>query len=92
MVLDVPEALPDRHGNRFVVVEEETAGADVTVGMVGTNGTIPTVGDTVIVGTAAAELIPRLPISVDPNGTPSEMKSQEKLLNQLRSTFGFDRR
>lgn len=70
MVLDVPEALPDRHGNRFVVVEEETAGADVTVGMVGTNGTIPTVGDTVIVGTAAAELIPRLPISVDPNGTP----------------------
>jgi hypothetical protein len=70
VVLDVPEALPDRHGNRFVVVEEETAGADVTVGMVGTNGTIPTVGDTVIVGTAAAELIPRLPISVDPNGTP----------------------
>jgi hypothetical protein len=41
--------------------------------MVGTNGvspTVPTVGDTVIVGTAAAELTPRLPISVDPNGIP----------------------
>jgi hypothetical protein len=41
--------------------------------MVGTNGvspTVPTVGDTVIVGTAAAELTPRLPISIDPNGIP----------------------
>jgi hypothetical protein len=41
--------------------------------MVGTNGvspTVPTAGDTVIVGTAAAELTPRLPISVDPNGIP----------------------
>jgi hypothetical protein len=28
------------------------------------------VGDTVIVGTAAAELTPRLPISNDPNGIP----------------------
>jgi len=28
------------------------------------------VGDTVIVGTAAAELTPRLPISKDPNGIP----------------------
>jgi hypothetical protein len=46
---------------------------DATIGMVGTNGvspTVPTVGDTVIVGTAAAELTPRLPISVDPNGIP----------------------
>jgi hypothetical protein len=41
--------------------------------MIGTNEvspTVPTVGDTVIVGTAAAELTPRLPISVDPNGIP----------------------
>jgi hypothetical protein len=41
--------------------------------MVGTDGvspTVPAVGDTVIVGTAAAELTPRLPISMDPNGIP----------------------
>jgi hypothetical protein len=40
------------------------------VGIVGTNGAVPTVGNTLIVGTAAAELTPRLPISVDPNGIP----------------------
>jgi len=40
------------------------------VGIVGTNGAIPTVGNTLIVGTAAAELTPRLPISKDPNGIP----------------------
>jgi hypothetical protein len=40
------------------------------VGIVGVSPTVPTVGDTVIVGTAAAELTPRLPISVDPNGSP----------------------
>jgi len=54
-------------------VEDKAAGGDVTVGMVGTNGvspTEPTVGDKLIVGTAAAELTPRLPISVDPNGSP----------------------
>jgi|SRR5882724_3296768 len=41
--------------------------------MVGATGVIPTkptVGDTLIVGTAAAELTPRLPISIDPNGIP----------------------
>jgi hypothetical protein len=43
---------------------------DVTVGIVGTNGAIPTVGNMLIVGTAAAELTPRLPISKDPNGIP----------------------
>jgi hypothetical protein len=47
---------------------------DATVGIVGTNGagltTAPTVGNTLIVGTAAAELIPRLPISTDPNEIP----------------------
>jgi hypothetical protein len=40
------------------------------VGIVGTGPTVPRVGDTLIVGTAAAELIPRLPISIDPNGSP----------------------
>jgi hypothetical protein len=40
------------------------------VGIVGTGVTVPTVGDTVIVGTAATELTPRLPISNDPNGSP----------------------
>jgi hypothetical protein len=45
----------------------------VIVGMIGTNVVcpmVPTVGDTVIVGTAAAELTPRFPISMDPNGIP----------------------
>jgi hypothetical protein len=43
------------------------------VGMVGTtevDPTNPTLGDTLSVGTAAAELTPRLLISVDPNGSP----------------------
>jgi hypothetical protein len=53
-----------------LVVADETAGGDVTVGIVGTNGAVPTVGNTLIVGTAAAELTPRLPISIDPNGIP----------------------
>jgi hypothetical protein len=41
--------------------------------MVGTTAvepTEPTIGDTPSVGTAAAELTPRFPISVDPNGIP----------------------
>ena len=32
--------------------------------------TAATVGDTLTIGTAAAELTPRLPISIDPNGIP----------------------
>jgi hypothetical protein len=40
------------------------------VGMVGISGAVPTVGNTLIVGTAAAELTPRLLISVDPNAIP----------------------
>jgi hypothetical protein len=44
--------------------------ADDTVGIVGTGPIVVTAGDTVIVGTAAAELTPRLPISKDPNGIP----------------------
>jgi hypothetical protein len=41
--------------------------------MVGTTAvgpTKPTLGDTLSVGTAATELTPRFPISVDPSGTP----------------------
>jgi hypothetical protein len=51
-------------------VGDATVSGEVTVGIVGTNGAIPTVGNTLIVGTAAAELTPRLPISIDPNGIP----------------------
>jgi hypothetical protein len=40
------------------------------VGMVGTGPIVNTLGDTLIVGTAAAELTPRLPTSTDPNGSP----------------------
>ena len=40
------------------------------VGATGVVPTKPTVGDTLIVGTAAAVLTPRLPISMDPNGIP----------------------
>ena len=57
------------HGKVFVVVDE-TAGGEVMVGIVGTGPTVNTGGDTLIVGTAAAELTPRLPISTDPNGIP----------------------
>ena len=57
----------------LVVVDKTVAGTvagDVTVGIVGINGAVLTVGNTFIVGTAAAELTPRLPISVDPIGIP----------------------
>jgi hypothetical protein len=60
------------HG-KVVTVVDETVDGNVTVGMVGTNAlgpTVPTTGDTLIVGTAAAELTPRLPISKDPIGIP----------------------
>src|SRR5258708_10126907 len=53
-----------------LVVVEKAVDGDVTVGIVGTNGAVPTVGNTPIVGTAAAELTPRLLISVDPIGIP----------------------
>jgi hypothetical protein len=72
-----PPAVPDGspvvgHGRVLVVVDEAVAG-DVIVGMVGTTAvgpTKPTLGVTLRVGTAAAELTPRLPISVDPIGIP----------------------
>src|SRR5258705_8106238 len=44
-----------------------------TVGTVGANElgpTVPTTGNTPVVGTAGAELTPRLLISIDPNGIP----------------------
>jgi hypothetical protein len=51
------------HGIVFVVADEPSSMG----GMVGAG---PAVGDTPIVGTAAAELTPRLPISTDPSGIP----------------------
>ena len=49
------------------------AGSDVTAGVVGIGIAKPGVGATVIVGpgTAATELTPRLPISIDPSGIPA---------------------
>src|SRR5260370_330859 len=47
--------------------------ADDTVGIVGSNElgpTVPTMGNTPVVGTAGAELTPRLLISIEPNGIP----------------------
>jgi hypothetical protein len=58
---------------KVAVVADEAAAGGVTVGMVGTiavGPTKPTLGDTLSVGTAAAELTPRLPISVEPSGIP----------------------
>jgi hypothetical protein len=56
-----------------LVVADEAAAGDVIVGMIGTTAvgpTKPTLGNTLSVGTAAAELTPRFPISVDPIGIP----------------------
>ena len=49
------------------------AGSDVTAGVVGIGIAKPGVGAAVIVGpgTAATELTPRLPISIDPSGIPA---------------------
>jgi hypothetical protein len=60
------------HGKALVVADEAAAGG-VTVGTVGAaavDPTEPTMGDTPSVGTAAGELTPRFPISMDPNGIP----------------------
>jgi len=65
----VPAAPGVRHGKRFVAVVE-AVGGDVTAGTVGTSGADPIVGNTLGVGTTAPELTPRLPISVDPKGSP----------------------
>src|SRR5260370_2881306 len=54
------------------LVGNETEGGEVTVGIVGTNGAelAATLGITLTIGTAVAELTPRLPISIEPNGIP----------------------
>ena len=65
-VIDAPVA---GHGIVLAVADGPVDGAAM-VGIVGTGPTVPTVGDTLIDGTAAAELTPRLPISIDPNGIP----------------------
>jgi hypothetical protein len=61
----------------FAAVDVTRAG-DATVGIVGTNGAAlpaaPTVGNILIIGTAAAELTPRLLISVEPRGMPVRAK------------------
>jgi hypothetical protein len=59
-------------GSRAVPVADEREGGDETVGIAGTAAAlaIPAIGSTPIVGTAAAELTPRLPISVEPRGIP----------------------
>jgi hypothetical protein len=69
-MLDVPVIPVVGQGKAFVVAEDDVAGGDETAGIVGTNGVELRVGTTPIVGTAAAELTPRLPISVDPIGIP----------------------
>jgi hypothetical protein len=61
-----------RPGTLLTVAVEEEAGGDERVGIVGAGDICSEliVGSTLIVGTAAAELTPRLPISVDPSGSP----------------------
>ena len=52
---------------------DAVAGADAIVGMVGANErgpAVPTMGNTPVIGTAGAELTPRLLISIEPNGIP----------------------
>ena len=57
-------------------VSEQVAVLEVageTVGIVGSNElgpTVPTIGNTPVIGTAGAELTPRLLISIEPNGIP----------------------
>jgi hypothetical protein len=51
-------------------VVDETVGGGATVGIVGDDPAVPAIGDTFVVGTAAAELTPRLPTSIEPNGIP----------------------
>jgi len=65
----LPRVFPERFPT-VLVIGEETVDGDEIVGIVGITGAAPTVGNTLIVGTAAAELTPRLPISVDPIGIP----------------------
>jgi hypothetical protein len=61
-------------GQAKALIGADGVGGEVTTGTVGTRGAgfpaIPAKADTLRVGTAAAELTPRLPISVDPIGMP----------------------
>src|ERR1700757_2979725 len=61
-----------RPGTVLPVVVGERAGGDAKAGIVGAaeSPSELVAGSTLIVGTAAAELTPRLPISVDPSGIP----------------------
>ena len=61
----------------FPPVTAVTIGAGATVGIVGIDElgpTVPTMGKTPVVGTAGAELTPRLLISIEPNGIPVRAK------------------
>src|ERR1700750_3228724 len=61
-----------RPGTVLAVIGGEGTSGDATTGIVGAIK-VPrelVVGSTLIVGTAPAELTPRLPISVDPSGSP----------------------
>src|SRR5216683_2086573 len=53
-----------------VVVGEVVGETVVIVGASGLGPTAPTIGNTPVVGTAGAELTPRLLISIEPNGIP----------------------
>src|SRR5258707_12884698 len=56
-----------------VVAHAVLVGGGETVGTAGGNElgpTVPTMGNTPVVGTAGAELTPRLPISIEPKGIP----------------------
>jgi hypothetical protein len=60
-----------RQGKGVVVEGEATGGSEVTVGTTGAAGVdamVPGMAD--VIGTGAAALTPRLPISVDPRGIP----------------------
>jgi hypothetical protein len=68
--LGIPETSP---GLGAVVMLVEVDGGAVMTGIVGSavlGPTVPTIGNTVGVGIAGAELTPRLPISQEPSGIP----------------------
>ena len=59
-------------GNTPAATVGEAASGEVTTGTAGaTTLWVPINGDVLGVGTGAIELIPRLPISVEPNGIPA---------------------
>jgi len=66
--VDVDEPKDEHPG---VTIEADAADGAVTVGMAGTVGaTLPVTSGAAGVGISAAELTPRLPISVEPSGMP----------------------